>query len=543
MTTLAEILSLPRYSDLKLLTNQESVDTQKTIQSVEISETPDIEHYIPNDVLLLTTAMSYVDDQKGLISLIDSLIRAKAVGLGIKTGRFIGKIEPEIIAYAEKVNFPLFDIPNTYSLGSLLHQLLNKIWGTRYEEISFALDIQKKFFSLLVQNANNQVVINKLSEIVKTPIILLNPFKEIMDYSKQFNQSRNPAQHYVNQIVQTMQEMPKENDSFIINGPKGHEVQISIIPIRVHTYFPHYLVIVNPEQIPYPISSFAIDQAAMVLSFVLFKNEKVSESRQSIATEYFKELIDYHSGSNPSVRSFELNMKHGYLLSDYYQVVHVFDETALEETMPSLHQEERLVLSSQWLQKHIPDYFANALVLFFGVSKESVILIQRETAELDEKLLEIRNQLSESLDIQLVFSIGNPYTDWKRINQSYTEARLMFDERKNKLQTQPIIHYKDKGMVQLFHHLEKNDVRFFCENILKDFAYPKEPALAELRKTLAVYLGAQCEIASAASALFVHRNTVKYRILRCEEILGHAVNSPSHSLNLRLALALSDENH
>lgn len=543
MTTIADILKLPRYSDLKLLTNEHLVDTHKTIESVEISETPDIEFYIPTNVLLLTTAMTYANDQSGLIPLIDSLIRAKTIGLGIKTGRFLGKINPEIIEYAEKVNFPLFEIPNTYSLGSLMHQLLNKIWGTRYEEISFALDIQKRFFNLLIQNATNQIVINKLSQIVKTPIILLNPFKEIMDYSKHFNLSSNPAQHYVNEIVQKIEQIPKERDSFIIKNPKGHEIQVSLVPIKVHTYFPHYLVIVNPEQIPYPISSFAIDQAAMVLSFVLFKNEKVSESQQSIETEYFKELIDYHSSSNSSVRAFELNAKYGYVLSNYYQVVHVFDEAALEDTLLNLNQEERLVLASQWLQKHISQYFTNGLVIFFSVTKETLILIQQEVEDLDEKLLDIRKQLHESLDIELIFSIANPYTDWKRINQSYTEAKLVFDERRSKHQTQPIIHYKDKGMVQLFHHLEKNDVRFFCENILKDFAYPKEPVLIELRKTLSVYLGAQCEIASAASALFVHRNTVKYRILRCEEILGHSVNSPSHSLNLRLALALSEESY
>lgn len=543
MTTIDDIVKLPRYSDLKLLTNEHLVDTHKKIESVEISETPDIEFYIPANVLLLTTGMTYANDQQGLIPLIDSLIRAKTVGLGIKTGRFLGKIKPEIIEYAEKVNFPLFEIPNTYSLGSLMHQLLNKIWGTRYEEISFALDIQKRFFNLLIQNATNQIVINKLSQIVKTPIILLNPFKEIMDYSKHFNLSSNPAQHYVNEIVQKIEQIPKERDSFIIKNPKGNEIQVSLVPIRVHTYFPHYLVIVNPEQIPYPISSFAIDQAAMVLSFVLFKNEKVSESQQSIETEYFKELIDYHSNSNLPARTFELNVKYGYVLSNYYQVVHVFDEAAMEDTLLNLNHEERLVLASQWLQKHLSEYFTNGLVIFFSVTKETLILIQQEVDDLDEKLLDIRNKLHERLDIQLIFSVANPYTDWKRINQSYTEAKLVFDERRSKQQTQPIIHYKDKGMVQLFHHLEKNDVRFFCENILKDFAYPKEPVLIELRKTLSVYLGAQCEIASAASALFVHRNTVKYRILRCEEILGHSVNSPSHSLNLRLALALSEESY
>ena len=40
--------------------------------------------------------------------------------------------------------------------------------------------------------------------------------------------------------------------------------------------------------------------------------------------------------------------------------------------------------------------------------------------------------------------------------------------------------------------------------------------------------------------MFIHRNTVIYRIERCEEVLGMKINTPENSMNLRIALALSE---
>lgn len=543
MITLAKILDLPRYSDIQLMTDPYQTDIHRKIVSVEISETPDIEHYIPEGVLLLTTAMSYQGNQDSLISLIDSLIRSKAVGLGIKLGRFLGgQLDERVIQYAESVNFPIFNIPDSYSLGGLLHQLLNNIWGTRYEEVSFALDIQSRFSNLLIQNASNEIIIHELSQMIKTPTILLDPFKELMTHSKHFNQSANPAQHYIDQIVYQVNEDHKTEGSFIIQNAKGAEIQVSLVPIKVHSYFPHYLIILNPEQIPYPISNFAIDQAAIILSFILFKNEKVAETQQTLAMDYFKEMVDLNYSSDKDLATIEPNLKFGYLISDYYQVIHVFEKNALHEGALTLYQEEQLLLSFQWLEKNISRFFKNAVVIYFTNTKDIIIMIQRQYSDLEGKLTLIAEQLQEQLPISLVFSVGNAYHNWHQINQSFTESKFVFDERKKQQQTDLILAYEDKGMTQLFNNLDKNDIKFFCQNVLKDFAFPEDSTLIDLRRTLEVYLDSQCEIASTASKLFVHRNTVKYRIQRCEDILGHDVNSPEHSLNLRLALTLSQPN-
>lgn len=542
MISLASLLDSPRFSDIKLLTNRDQTPLDKEIKSVDISDTPDIEHYIPEGVFLLTTAMIYKDDQSALIPLIDSLIRADAVGLGIKLGRFLnGHLDPKVIHYAELVQFPIFAIPDGYSLGELLHQLMSNIWGTQFEEVSFALDIQSKFSNLLIQNASNEVIINELAKTIKTPTILLSPYRQIISHSRHFNNSSNSAQLYVDQLIQLMDDEKKTKGSFIVKNTKGQQFQVSVTPIKVYNYFPHYLVILKPEQIPYPISSFAIDQAATVLSFILFKNEKVAESRFAIETDYFKEMVDNNYKTDTNLTLQEPNMKHGYILSNFYQAAHVFESSAISQNKLTHLQEELLQLAFKWIKKNITHYFANTVVIQFQNTKEIVVLFQQQDPNLTKKLSDMATDIKEKLPLELVFSLGNPYYKWEQISQSYTEAKLVFDERRQNEQSDQILHYEDKGMLQLFNNLDKNDVTFFCQNILKDFANTEDPTLIDLRKTLTVYLDSQCEIASTASKLFVHRNTVKYRIQRCEGILGHDVSSPEHSLNLRLALSLIDE--
>ena len=105
MNTLQELLTIPRFSDLLLLTNKE--DTDVLVKSVEISETPDIADFTSSQTLILTTAMVYKEDQSQLKKLIDSLVKIKAAGLAIKIGRFLEQIDPEVIEYAKEQHFSL----------------------------------------------------------------------------------------------------------------------------------------------------------------------------------------------------------------------------------------------------------------------------------------------------------------------------------------------------------------------------------------------------------------------------------------------------
>lgn len=543
MTTLQELLETPRFSDLEVLTK--GVDmTNISLKNVEITETPDIAHFISENTLILTTAMVFKDNQEGLIPLVDSLKAANAVGLGIKTGRFLEKVEDRAIRHAQEVNFPIFHIPDTYSLGGLLQQMTSLLWKSQHEEVLFALDIQRKFSDLLIQDVHNEVIINELSKMVKSPIILINPFHRVLNASAHFSHPNNPPEEYVAKVFRSKALREKEEGYFMITNNQGEDTPAALIPVYVHKYFPHYLIVLNPEKIPYPISNFALDQAGLVLSFILFKNEKVAESKIIIESENFKELVDNHlSNASSSEEGSESGYKYGFKESNYYRMVRVYQFDEIDTDKTSRLLQEKSLLTYQWLKWNIDHYSKDAKIIYFPSSCELYILLQEKPEELNQLLLEMQQKLRLMLPIQIGFTIGNSYTSWQQIDKTYTQANLAFDELKQSATREPISYYQDKGILQLFNHLDINDVKYFCQTVLKDFAYPEDPNLIELRKTLEVFLDCQGEIARTATQLYIHRNTVKYRINRCEEILGSDITSPEESLNIRLALALSKQHH
>lgn len=138
-TSLAALLTMPRFSDLKVLSTHKSLE--RPVYSVEITETPDVASYIPKHPIILTTAMVFKDDQTQLKTFIDSLVTKEVAALGIKVGRFVDHIDQEIIDYASQVDLPLLRIPSSRPLGTLLYQMLSYIWNAKTEQMTYALDM------------------------------------------------------------------------------------------------------------------------------------------------------------------------------------------------------------------------------------------------------------------------------------------------------------------------------------------------------------------------------------------------------------------
>lgn len=538
MIALKDILDLPRFSDLKLATNYSTLDS-KMVESAEVGETPDIEYFIPRNCIVITTAMIFKDNQEKLIPYIDSLIRAGASGLAIKINRFLNDLDDSVIHYANHVSFPIIIIPDNYTLGALLHQVMNLIKSTEREEISYALDIQKSFSNLLINDSNNQDLVNELSRISDLPILLLDPFKQILVFSEDFDDQKILANLYMTQLNNLMSENNREEGLFMLKDKNGESLPVSLIKVNVLKYFPHYLVIFEPEKLSYPISAFALDQAALVFTFNLYKNLKLSESKFARETYFFNHLINQRTNHTLTAEQWlGLSAEFGYLETSYYQIAHVTLASLISN--PDLNQinKEKLLLTYIWLRKHLNEFLPQSLVFWKAESSDIFILLQNEAIDLENNLKELKISLDQMLDDQIIFSFGQPVTKHKYIYESLTEAEFALDERKITQNKDTFAFYKNHGISQLFSSVDFNEISYFCQSILKDLMDSKDEGIKDLRETLLVYLNNQCEITKTANDLYIHRNTVKYRIEKCENILGIEVSSPENSLNLRLALTL-----
>lgn len=142
-----------------------------------------------------------------------------------------------------------------------------------------------------------------------------------------------------------------------------------------------------------------------------------------------------------------------------------------------------------------------------------------------EYLCEIINEIKEKVKkefegVTISAGIGSYFSELKELKKSTIEAEHALEilracNRKNDIRI-----YDEIGIYRLFFNLtEEEELESILKGVLgKLIEYDKETE-SDLVNTLEQYLINDRNIGKTAEALFIHRNTLKYRINRAQEIL------------------------
>jgi DNA-binding PucR family transcriptional regulator len=76
------------------------------------------------------------------------------------------------------------------------------------------------------------------------------------------------------------------------------------------------------------------------------------------------------------------------------------------------------------------------------------------------------------------------------------------------------------------------------QQLVEDVYRPLLAGGQTLVETLAAYLEQTASLEATARLLFVHPNTVRYRLRRVAEVTGYTPTEPRHAFVLRVALAI-----
>ncbi|MDZ7911924.1 MAG: helix-turn-helix domain-containing protein [Rhodococcus sp. (in: high G+C Gram-positive bacteria)] len=133
-------------------------------------------------------------------------------------------------------------------------------------------------------------------------------------------------------------------------------------------------------------------------------------------------------------------------------------------------------------------------------------------------------------------TIGNPGKGIRGFRQSHTEAVSAQSISDCRASATRLTFYADVEIVHLLDgHPEAAKALVSRELRGLDGT---DAAAAQLRRTLRTYLSVNCSPDAAARAIGVHKNTVRYRIQRAEEMVGHPIGP--NQLKLELALEYAD---
>jgi purine catabolism regulator len=127
-------------------------------------------------------------------------------------------------------------------------------------------------------------------------------------------------------------------------------------------------------------------------------------------------------------------------------------------------------------------------------------------------------------------------TDWPRI---YSEA-LQAMQLSKRLQIQgEVVEFNSLGVYRLLGQLEDiAAVRTFTRQAIGPLIEYDNRHQSALVQTIDAYFNHHGNISQTAESLFIHRNTLLYRLERIQELTGHDLNQANMRLGLHLALKL-----
>jgi hypothetical protein len=685
--TLSELIaSVPDTGIIQM----NSTGMNRTVEGVDISETPDIAGYIAPNTLLLTTAMVYANDQTDLCELVRQLHSAGAAGVAIKLGRFISAVEPEVLETADSIGFPVCRIPPDMTLGIVSHKLQSYIWGIETKQLYYAIDIQKKISNTLFQDASPEQIIQYFSRLLKRNVIYFDYFfdPEAMGISSADNIRLNSEKAI--EIGALLREIHRREpiiavDEFLLpmggdlpcaperdmqraqggdlpcaperdmQSSQGRDMQRAqggdmpytpggdlrciVAPIEPGSEYPRFLVILYTGHIPEPFSYFVAEQAGSVFSYLVHNSRHLQEGEWRLLEEHFFHLIKrggsyagmvfpegalqgrsytgivfpegaqqgsdspnrdsglpdnssalhtdgslpqhsdgrvqqrsddslprrsdgslpQHSDGRVQQRSDDSLPRRSdgglsqrsdgglMLLAPLLALINKGKYQAvaagyLTDKLPrDLANRDHFSLVFSWLEKKTAYLGEDCALVPIRAQNQLLLLLRKPRAALQPLLQEMSDSLLLYLPLELRFGVGNQVNGPEGLSFTYIEASASLRKALEDPSLPAVKFYFSEGIDELLQFAPADHIRHFCVYVLGSLAYPESEYDASLRDTLEAFLGCQCDITQTSKELYIHRNTVKYRIEKIQSILPQPLSDPDFSLQLRLAIFLSQK--
>jgi len=150
----------------------------------------------------------------------------------------------------------------------------------------------------------------------------------------------------------------------------------------------------------------------------------------------------------------------------------------------------------------------------------------------------IKDTISQNMKFKVTIGIGEYHEDIQGLNKSFKEATQALDVG-NRLGAGDIYHINDLGIGRILAEI-KNDTQ--QEFIKKTFYSAKEVRGRKINETLLETLKAffdnNLSILKTAQAIYIHRNTLLYRLRRVKEITGLDPKKFDDAVQLRIALKM-----
>ena len=301
-----DVLKIPALKDMKIVAGE--TGSNREVESVNMMDAPDIILYIKPNEFLITTGYHFKDQPSLLTELVKAMADKDCAALGVKTKRYLEQIPDDVIAIANELELPIIEIPASITLGEIVYQSFGVILDQRTDELTYAMEIHKKFTQLVMEGKGVNQLLSALSRLIGYPSVLINQHLKPLAYS-------NPQTNLI-AYLSTMQKRgymfpidPQTNFSFSMISTRQ---TFSAFRVYMGEGRGGYLLVLDELKGHGRLNSLVIEQAVNVLSFALMKETALNQFNRSIRNDFFYHFLEgtYSSETEIINRAKEFTLHH-----------------------------------------------------------------------------------------------------------------------------------------------------------------------------------------------------------------------------------------
>ncbi|MHB8063954.1 MAG: PucR family transcriptional regulator [Ruminiclostridium sp.] len=522
------LFSIEELKGIKILAGSKNITNK--ITRVNIVEVPDVDNWVHEHEFLITTGYPYKNNLNELLELIPKLVKKNVAALGIKTKRYIDSIPKEIIECAEKLDFPLFELPPQTAFSNVVREIMEQIiFGeTRYLTI-----LQERIETVsrnIIQGSSLKDILRLIEEMVSNPVFIVSGDQDFI------------VTENTNELVESNKSKLAWEYLKTIKDEEPAIVRINETDVRVHIFELDdaqtqalAVIVVELNSTCSTVDELTIKRLLNLISL----KAKTDNIYISVETKYLDQFIyDWIFGGIRTNRDLQMRTRlYGYNLPDNlkYRVAIVKNNNEEESfsTDKNLLSRFRIYESSIGTKTWLTIY-EGKIVIIIAINPKNEMGKKTILDNITTTLRRVSN--NEKFSLCISDEISNPLN----IPHAFEEAKNIYASSCISNCIDEIVTWEQLGIYSILTLLKPStNMKKFLKKYISPLKKHDYEHNTQLLDTLETYFISGNSIKETAVNMFLHYNTILYRMEKIKKILNVEMDNKEELLELNIAVKLN----
>jgi purine catabolism regulator len=510
--TVRDLLRL--FPTLRLLTGEAAQN--RPLRWVQVVEQPDIAEWLRRGDLVLTSGVSWPAEPAAQRRLIRDLAAAGVVGILFATGRFLARVPEVALAEAERLGLAVLEAPFELRFADISETAQRIIVGEHFEVMEKASEIHQALAQASIEAADLGDIARRLTLLMPVTVTILGPDRRLLAHTGP------EAPRAVERLAFWLEAAARATEPVRAEVDGG---DLLLLAIRIGDEVTGYLILAPIGGRLGLLEERVIQHAGAVLALHLLRQRSVAEVERRVHASFLETLLQglYRAGDRAAEERVRLQ---GFDPGGDFRIL-----VLQSVSVPAVANVRQVALDRRLLEEVEAAAASLGRPVMGTLLGHRLVVLWPAREDDPARLAELHRRLEAAVRQPVVLAVGGAHAGLAAIPRSHAEAEWAAETA---TEDGRLVFYEQNLTLRVLAEAGPALGHELVESVFGRIASERNGA--ELIRTLEVLVAVDGNQAEAAQRLGVHRNTVRLRQERIEEILGGRLADPELGTRVHLAI-------